>query len=84
MMLTDKLQDAIKIVCEACPRVSDCEIDEELLALTYGEEGERYDSGAKYCEHCMVRNMYDLYSAMDEANGNLPYTAPEWQAIINY
>ena len=84
MMLTDKLQDAIEIVCEACPRVSDCEIDEELLALTYGEEGERYDSGAKYCEHCMVRNMYDLYSAMDEANGNLPYTAPEWQAIINY
>lgn len=84
MMLTDELQDAIETVCAACPYISDCEIDEELCELTYGKEGERYDGGAKYCGHCMVRNMYNLYSAMDEANGDLPYTAPEWQAIINY
>lgn len=83
-MLTDELQNAIDIVCAACPYISDCETDEELLELAYGKEGERYDGGAKYCNHCMVRNMYNLYFAMDEANRDLPYTAPEWQAIINY
>ena len=82
-MLTDKLQNAIETVCAACPYISDCEIDEELSELAYSN-ADSVDQGDKYCSHCMVRNMYNLYSAMDETNGDLPYTAPEWQAIINY
>ena len=83
MMLTDELQNAIDIVCAACPYISDCEIDEELSELAYSN-ADSVDTSEKYCSHCMVRNMYNLYSAMDETNGDLPYTAPEWQAIINY
>lgn len=82
-MLTDKLQNAIDTVCAACPYISDCEIDEGLSELTY-VNADSVDPNKKYCSHCMVRNMYNLYSAMDEANGDLPYMTPEWQAIINY
>ena len=35
MMLTDELQNAIDIVCAACPYISDCEIDEELSELAF-------------------------------------------------
>ena len=83
MMLTDKLQNAIDTVCAACPYISDCEIDEELPELAYSN-ADSIDQGDKYCNHCMVRNMYNLYYAMDKTNEDLPYTAPEWQAIINY
>lgn len=83
MMLTNELRNAIDTVCAACPYISDCEIDEELSELAYSN-ADSVDQGDKYCNHCMVRNMYNLYSAMDETNGDLPYTAPEWQAIINY
>ena len=83
MMLTNELQNAIDTVCAACPYISDCEIDEELSELAYSN-ADSVDQGDKYCGHCMVRNMYNLYSAMDKTNGDLPYTAPEWQTIINY
>ena len=83
MMLTNKLQNAIDTVCAACPYISDCEIDEELSELAYSN-ADSIDQGDKYCNHCMVRNMYNLYYAMDKTNEDLPYTAPEWQAIINY
>ena len=83
MMLTNELQNAIATVCAACPYISDCEIDEELSELAY-DNADSVDPSKKYCNHCMVRNMYNLYSAMDEASGDLPYTAPERQAIINY
>ena len=83
MMLTNELQNAIETVCAACPYVSDCDTDVMLVSCAYGS-ALKADPGEKYCSHCMVRNMYNLYSAMDEAKGDLPYTAPEWQAIINY
>lgn len=79
MMLTNELENAINIVCGACPYISDCSIDDELYELAGCP-----DAAEKYCEHCMVRNMYNLYSAMDNKQNELPYTAPEWQAIINY
>lgn len=78
-MLTDELQNAIDTVCGACPYVSECCTDDKLYELAGCP-----DAAEKYCKHCMVRNMYDLYSAMDKMGGQLPYTAQEWQAIINY
>lgn len=78
-MLTKELENAIDIVCAACPYISDCEIDEELSALANVA-----DAGAKYCDRCMVRLMYNLYDAMDDAGGKLPYSSLEWQAVINY
>lgn len=83
MMLTDELQNAIDIVCAACPYISDCETDEELLELAYGN-ADILDPSERYCGHCMVRNMYNLYHAMDRANGELSYESAAWQAIINY
>lgn len=82
-MLTNELQNAIATVCAACPYVSDCDADDMLVAAAYDNRFNA-DPGEKYCSHCMVRNMYNLYSAMDKANGDLPCTSPEWQAIINY
>lgn len=83
MMLTKELENAIDIVCEACPYISDCTDNEELAESAYAGY-EIADAGAKYCARCMVRNMYNLYYAMDKAEGELPYSAPEWQAILNY
>lgn len=83
MFLTNELQDAMNIVCGVCPYINDCMADSELTKLAY-PNGQSVDADAKYCDNCMVRNMHNLYAAMDKAKGDLPYTAPEWQAIINY
>lgn len=83
-MLTNELQNAIDTVCYCCPYINDSMIDDKLTELAY-PNGERIDPDKKYCSRCMVRHMYNLYSAMDKAgNDDLPCTAPEWQAIINY
>lgn len=81
-MLTDELINAIDTVCCACPYISDCDFNEELVEAALSNYS--YDPGIKYCERCMVRHMYNLYDAMDNTEEELPYSAPEWQAIINY
>ena len=81
--MTDELLDAVQTVCMHCPYISDCEINEELYALTYDDE-DVVDPGAKYCNRCMVRKMCELYEAEDKAQAYLPFTSPEWQAIIHY
>lgn len=78
-MLTDELQNAIDIVCCACPYVSECCTDDKLYELAGCP-----DAGEKYCERCMVRRMYELFYTEDKNGDYLPMSAPEWQAIINY
>ena len=82
-MLTEELENAMDTVCLAYPYISDCDWNEELVDAAYADY-EIADAGAKYCERCMVRHMYNLYDAMDNTEEELPYSAPEWQAIINY
>lgn len=73
-MITKELQDAINVVCGACPYICDCS-DPELQELAGFPE-----AGEKYCDRCMVSKMVDLYSKGDA----LSYDSPELQAIINY
>ena len=82
-MLTDELINAIDTVCEACPYISDCCLNQELVETAYSSY-DIADPGEKYCERCMVRHMYNLYWVMDNTNGELSYNSPEWQAVINY
>lgn len=79
--LTPELVDAMDIVCGACPYISDA-CDDEIVDTAYADGYE--DSGAKYCERCMVRHMYNLFAAERDACCYLDFDAPEWQAIINY
>lgn len=66
--LTPELNKAINIVCGACPYI----------------ESYKYEAGEKYCGHCMVWCMYNLFRAENDNQDWLPEIAPEWQAIINY
>lgn len=69
---TDEFQSAVDVVCGACPYRGDvCE-----------DQGTEVDE--KYCGHCMVRLMCDLFAAEDVAQSRLADESPEWQAIINY
>lgn len=69
---TCELQRAVDVVCSACPYRADvCE-----------SQGIEVDE--KYCGHCMVRLMCDLFTAEDTARSHLTDESPEWQAIINY
>lgn len=83
MMLTKEFEDALEIVCEHCAYISDCTDNEELAEAAYAGY-DMADAGDKYCENCMVRLTYNLYYAMDKTDEELPYSSPEWQAIINY
>lgn len=80
--LTPELVDAIDTVCGACPYISEICEDEELVNAAYA--GGYGDANAKYCERCMVRNMYNLFKAERDASAYIDYDSPEWQAIINY
>lgn len=80
--LTPELVDAMDIVCGACPYISETCDNEEIVDAAY--VGRYEDSGAKYCERCMVRHMYNLFAAERDAGSHLDFDSREWRAIINY
>ena len=80
--LTSRFMDAMDIVCGACPYISDVCDNDELFETAY--VGNYEDANEKYCERCMVRNMYNLFKAERDAGAYLDYDSSEWQAIINY
>ena len=70
--LTPELVDAMDIVCSACPYISEACDNEEIVDAAY--VGRYEDSGAKYCERCMVRHMYNSILTLILVSGELSST----------